>query len=151
MLQGNTIGAGNICMFLLTDMKKGATCAIQGRGNVLGFWKKFPNIFTIIINLQQNLFFSGILDMQEWNISFSMSASSRIKDLQRNCNYYLKYPNLGYTSVSSGNYITNKKLNFKSPSRGHQAKLRIQQQDICAVTWLCVQRTQEIWKTLRET
>ena len=35
-----------------TDMEKGATCMTQGRGNILGLWKDFPNVVKIFLNLQ---------------------------------------------------------------------------------------------------
>ena len=41
-----------------TDMEKGVT---QGRGNILGLWKDFPNVVKIFLNLQIMINFCFII------------------------------------------------------------------------------------------
>ena len=58
-------------------MKKDATCATQGRGNIFGLWKKFPNIVNILINHQLNKLLSVIIGI--WELYMSIKGRLELK------------------------------------------------------------------------
>ena len=64
----------------ISDMEKVATCVTQGRGNILGLWKKFPNIAKIFITLQLKKLLSAIKGIYVVSDNFSRLRPEQLAD-----------------------------------------------------------------------